>query len=244
MQILIGIDDTDNPESRGTGFRAREMADMLATDKRTTILGITRHQHYVHPDIPYTSHNSSACVMADADDPQRVWKLCSYYLKTHAAEGSDAGLALALPEMITPELIRWAYSTKQMVVTMEQAWALARVTGIRLEGFTGNRQGVIGAIASVALRYSGNDGRFIATEGNFHLRNLAAGTYKAAWLLHTLKADIINDLSGAIVLESDEIVAEQYLRPVLINGKCTILVTPTSQPNVWTSAPKDIIAGY
>ncbi|HRZ43525.1 MAG TPA: hypothetical protein P5228_12570 [Bacteroidales bacterium] len=244
MQLFIGIDDTDNLETRGTGFRAREMAGLMAADERTSILGITRHQHFVHPDIPYTSHNGSACVVADTNDPARIWEVCSVYLKSHAAEGSDVGLALALPEQISPELIRWAYATKKQVVTMEQAYSLSHDTGIRLEGFTGNRQGIIGAIASVALRYNGNDGRFIATAGNFHLRDLAPGTYPAAWLLNTLKADIITDLSGNPVDRSGQIVAGQYLRPVLINGKCTILVTQTSQANVWTAAPKDIIAGY
>lgn len=244
MKIHIGIDDTDNYESRGTGFRAREMAGILITEGEGAILGITRHQHFVHPDIPYTSHNGSACVVVEADDPGRIWDLCSQYLKSHAAEGSDAGLAIALPEQITPELIGWAYSTKRSVVTMEEAYALSGNTSIRLEGFTGNRQGIIGAIASVALRFNGNDGRFIATAGNYHLRNLTPGIYTASSLLGSIGADCITDLSGNPIPETDSIEVGSYLRPVLINGKCTILVTQTLQTHVWTSVPKDIIAGY
>lgn len=56
MRYLIGIDDTDNLESRGTGFRARQLLQRLAEAGFARPLGITRHQLYVHSDIPYTSH--------------------------------------------------------------------------------------------------------------------------------------------------------------------------------------------
>ncbi|MCK9591287.1 MAG: hypothetical protein M0Q91_04680 [Methanoregula sp.] len=52
MTILVSIDDTDNPGSRGTGRLAHAVADTLSADY--PIYGITRHQLYVHPDIPYT----------------------------------------------------------------------------------------------------------------------------------------------------------------------------------------------
>jgi hypothetical protein len=63
-QILIGIDDTDNEETHGTGRRARQLGDRLAADGLAEIDGVTRHQLLVDPRIPYTSHNSSACLLA------------------------------------------------------------------------------------------------------------------------------------------------------------------------------------
>lgn len=69
---LIGLDDTDNLESRGTGFRARQMAEHLESSKCGLIAtGITRHQLLVDPRIPYTSHNSSACISV-IFDPNRL----------------------------------------------------------------------------------------------------------------------------------------------------------------------------
>ena len=60
---LIGLDDTDNLESRGTGFKARQMAEHLERSQTGLIAtSITRHQLLVDPRIPYTSHNSSACI--------------------------------------------------------------------------------------------------------------------------------------------------------------------------------------
>lgn len=244
MIILIGIDDTDNPETRGTGFQARTMAEQLTARAGVSVLGITRHQHFVHPDIPYTSHNSSACLRLEAEDPQAVWHLCSTYLAAAAAPGSDAGLALALPGQITDPLIAWAFSTKSSVVTMDQAYNLAISTGILLEGFTGNRQGIIGALASVALCHNGNDGRFIATRGNYHLRQLPAGIYLAKDLLKITRAGQITDLQYNLIPMDAEILVSDYLRPVLRNQNCIILVTKTEQGDDWESAGKDIIGNY
>jgi hypothetical protein len=244
MRLLIGIDDTDNRESRGTGFQARSMAAMLAREGLARVNGITRHQHFVHPDIPYTSQNSSACIVAETDDIDLLWSACSDFLLNAAAEGSDAGLAITLPEQIQDELITWAASTKQRVVSMEEAVALANKTGIRLKGFTGNHQGIIGALAATALRHHGNDGRFIATGNNFHLRELPAGSYTALSLLEATQADLVTDLHFRPVAPSDMVLVGDYLRPVLRNQKCTILVTKTDTANDWESAGKDILRNY
>jgi tRNA(Ile2) C34 agmatinyltransferase TiaS len=65
MRYLIGIDDTDNLESRGTGFRARQLGERLAHDGIANVEAITRHQLLVDPRIPYTSHNSSCCLVIE-----------------------------------------------------------------------------------------------------------------------------------------------------------------------------------
>jgi hypothetical protein len=94
---FIGIDDTDNLESRGTGFRARQLAQDLQAAGIARLRGITRHQLFVSPEIPYTSHNSSACLamnVRDADLPA-VHAHCRAYLLRESADGSDAGLCVA-----------------------------------------------------------------------------------------------------------------------------------------------------
>ena len=54
-KYLFGIDDTDNKFSRGTGFRARHLSSLINQELLGDVLSITRHQLYVHSDIPYTS---------------------------------------------------------------------------------------------------------------------------------------------------------------------------------------------
>jgi hypothetical protein len=60
-QILIGIDDTDNAETHGTGRRARQLGERLAADGLAEVDGITRHQLLIDPRIPYTSPANRAC---------------------------------------------------------------------------------------------------------------------------------------------------------------------------------------
>ena len=60
---LLAIDDTDNLTSRGTGFLARQLALRMAEAGIAEVKAITRHQLLVDPRIPYTSHNSSACLV-------------------------------------------------------------------------------------------------------------------------------------------------------------------------------------
>ena len=62
MNYLIGIDDTDNKESRGTGFNSRQLVAAIEVENLGHVVGITRHQLFVHPEIPYTFQNSSACL--------------------------------------------------------------------------------------------------------------------------------------------------------------------------------------
>ena len=71
ISLFIGIDDTDNLESRGTGFRVRELAREMRERGLADTKSITRHQLFVSPDIPYTSHNSSACLRVRTEAGKR-----------------------------------------------------------------------------------------------------------------------------------------------------------------------------
>ena len=50
--VYIGIDDTDNLNSVGTGRVARGLARSLVEAGFGDSLGVSRHQLLVHPDIP------------------------------------------------------------------------------------------------------------------------------------------------------------------------------------------------
>ena len=71
MRVYIGFDDTDILGSDiGTGKLARRFEKLLPADCR--VWGVVRQQLLVDPAIPYTSHNSSACVVIDY--PTRRWR--------------------------------------------------------------------------------------------------------------------------------------------------------------------------
>ena len=69
---LIGIDDTDNLETKGTGFRAREIAKLIINKLGGLVHNISRHQLFFDPRIPFTSHNSSLCLDVTTDKIEAV----------------------------------------------------------------------------------------------------------------------------------------------------------------------------
>jgi len=95
MNLLSGIDDTDHLESRGTGYHVRQLANWLAENRLAAPNGITRHQLLVDPQIPYTSHNSSACLSVETENAEDGWEACREYLLRESAIGSDVGLRRA-----------------------------------------------------------------------------------------------------------------------------------------------------
>ena len=67
MRVYVGFDDTDHVEAdRGTGKVARWFEDALPEDCRME--GVLRQQLLVHEGIPYTSHNSAACIVLEVPD--------------------------------------------------------------------------------------------------------------------------------------------------------------------------------
>jgi hypothetical protein len=162
MTILVSIDDTDTLNSRGTGRLARSIAETLAADY--PIYGVTRHQLYVHPDIPYTSHNSCAVIHVEADGTSAVdtiYTTVQHVMLDDFVEGSDPGLAVASSGQVASSLVAFGYDAKCMILTQEKARELAKNLNIRLAGLGGSEDGVIGAMAGLGLAVNLNDGRFI-----------------------------------------------------------------------------------
>lgn len=57
MKIVIGIDDTDNELSRGTGFRSHDLGLSLIKNKLVSFFTVSRHQLFFDKRIPYTSYH-------------------------------------------------------------------------------------------------------------------------------------------------------------------------------------------
>lgn len=173
--LLLAMDDTDNLDSPGTGFRARELALLLAEQKLATPIGITRHQLLVHAAIPYTSHNSSACiVLRGVRDAATVFSVSCHYLQEAAAEGSDAGLVLVQRKRVSEAVLNWGQRAKHDVLTLEEARTLAchehEAGHLRHAELTGTGGGLIGSLAAVGLNAHGHDGRLLWLRG---IRELA-----------------------------------------------------------------------
>jgi hypothetical protein len=161
MRVWIGLDDTDNYESRGTGHLARQIAAGLA--EIATLLGVTRHQLLVDPRVPYTSHNSSAAIHLETRDNLDLSALFDRVRRAMLADfqpGSDPGLCLAAVE-VPAEVVEFGRRAQNEVVAQSQARLVASAFNLRLEGLGGTQDGVIGALAAVGLAACGEDGRYL-----------------------------------------------------------------------------------
>lgn len=240
MRYFIGIDDTDNLESRGTGHRARMLGLGLTELNLGRLESITRHQLLVSPLIPYTSHNSSASIVVSGVlQPKDLTAWCREFLLKESADGSDAGLCIAEESVITEELCSWGMRAKAEVLSMSEALSIAGKHEVFLEGLTGERTGIIGALAAIGLRKKGNDGRLLWLPG---LREIQ-GVHPAGDILKKMNLDRIVDMSMNPVSSDSLISLGDWSRPVMKDGKITMIVSKNDEyeDSNYTCAPKEYI---
>jgi hypothetical protein len=219
--ILIGIDDTDNKQSRGTGFKARQLGALIEKKKLGKVSSISRHQLFFDNRIPYTSQNSSACLCIRNGNFEKLRELAEEFLKRESAPGSDAGLAVAYADSINLSVINWGKRAKSEVLTQREAIVIAESSNIFLEGYTGNKDGIIGSLAAIGLRKTGNDGRCIWV-GGVELRELQ-GKYTSEELFNIIEIDNIIDIDNNHIHKNSIIDSGDWLRPVIINNKITVI---------------------
>ena len=248
MKILIAIDDTDNLETPGTGHLASALSDLLEEKGLGKGSPVTRHQLYVHPDIPYTSHNSSMCFEAhiDKDRLENITSHCQDFLKRESAPGSDPGLCIVNMETLkSPErLIEYGISAKNTILNKETAYNLAKSLNVHLSEHGGTGDGIIGALAGSGLRLSGNDGRF---KGHFLIGDVN-DTMPVSELLKRTGADIVRTEKGTELSDNDTVRLGQKVKAVYLDFRSVVLVFPAewneNECSLWETCSKEQLKKY
>jgi hypothetical protein len=247
MKILLAIDDTDDLESRGTGHLAEDIAQEVERKGWGRRSYITRHQLFVHPDVPYTSHNSAMCFTTDLEPAclDRLVALAAAILERERAPGSDPGLCVAVAERLASadEVIAWGRAAKTTVLRKPDAYAVAQRLGIHLSEHGGTGQGVIGALAGVGLRLSGCDGR---VRGHLAIPS-ADGTASVREIRAHPHVQRVVSLDAAPVADEDRVVVGEKVKAVMQDGGLTVLVVPAGpeRPDVrWQTCPKELLKAY
>ncbi len=237
MRIYVCFDDTDTIDAeRGTGKLARWFEDELP--EGCSMWAVIRQQLLVDPRVPYTSHNSSACMVVDAPDDSVVGELVERgiaHLERHAIEGSDPGLCVAAEDSSAIPALE-VFGRRAAVEVVAQMDAYGAAMGAHLSGHGGTEDGVIGAAAGVGLTAWGWSGRFVEYGGGRRLRE---------WGDEARVGDLEGE--GLLVLPVDrnvvspkptDIVDTQgWLRPRLWGGIPAIPVTLV-EPNRWVAIGK------
>jgi len=224
VDLLVAIDDTDNAEPGcvGTGKLARMLARELVDRGLAGAANVTRHQLLVHPDIPFTSHNSAACIEATAVTAPAdvVAEAARAFVLDHPNAGANPGLCVLEPAAVPPLLLAFAKRAQTEVLALAEADdTAARLDGtVWWHGETG--QGRIGAMAAVALRRSGEDGRFIGLAG---VRGLE-GVLTVGEILARSPIARVETLEGETLAADVAIDTQDWIRPALRGGRPVLRV--------------------
>jgi hypothetical protein len=231
MRYYVGFDDTDTKETdRGTGKLARWFAKSLPTG--CTLWGVVRQQLLVDPAIPYTSHNSSACVVVDCPPSINVRlliEMATEHLLCHFVPGSDPGLCIMPQDFPFRErMIDFGLTCTTRIVS--QAEALAAASGIHISGHGGTNDGIIGAAAAVGLTACGWSGRFVEYGD---LRALPP-TVPVGRLREAGIGVVSLDRDAHVPPATDMVETAGWLRPRLVGGAPVLFVAPKG-PKVWSA---------
>lgn len=245
MRILISIDDTDNIDSRGTGEVAEVLAAGLVSNGWGTCGPVTRHQLLIHPDIPYTSHNSAMCFPAEIGQEmlEIITRYCCATLAAESAPGSDPGLCIVVPERLAEHeaLIEYGLKAKRTVISKEEAYETAVAHHVHLSEHGGTGEGVIGALAGAGLRLTGNDGRF---KGKLQVpsRNGMATVGEVL----AFGVDAVQTVEGQVLDEREVVDVGKWVKIVLMDGKSVLLVVPCDggAAAAWRAADRKIFKDY
>jgi len=208
--LIIGLDDTDMLNTRGTGHLARTIADALSDTY--PLLGVTRHQLLLHPDIPCTKKNSCAAIHLDApaDAAAHVLDTVRTLMLADFVPGSDPGLCVAAN--VAPAVTAFGRRAQREIVTRASARDVATACDLPLLGLGGDESGIIGALSAVGLAVGGEDGRYVQVG---RIRELG-GLLPVTALLHAGIAGV-QTMDGQPV--SEGLVNADRLRPARRGGR-------------------------
>ncbi len=240
MRLLICIDDTDSKTSeKGTGAIADDIRTMISNHFGVTCSFVSRHQLLIHPDVPYTSHNSSMCfeaVLPDSDYDELVERARDLVSKESDPE-SDPGLAIADVDAVDRDvLIAYGKECKRRLMTKADAYEIADKAGFYLTELGGTGDGVIGAAAGIGLRLWGFDGTMKGKP-----KDLEPGkTYTLGELTKSRFIERVLSVDGGDVPPEDTIELPNKSKVNLYGGVLTFLVEPVEgEPGHWLPTDRE-----
>jgi hypothetical protein len=224
MKSFVCIDDTDNLETRGTGELASIMIEKIEENGWGKCTYITRHQLYFHPDIPYTSHNSAMCFVIDHDSEifEDLKNFAVNFLETECAQGSDPGLCIAEYHRIKGKeiLMNYGRKAKKEILNKQIAYNTAKELGIHLSEHGGTGGGVIGALAGVGLRLTGNDGRI---KGKMKFP-IPGNMLTVKQILENSDIDKVQSIDGIVLGHSEDVILGEKVKAVFLDHSKVLLV--------------------
>lgn len=221
-KTYIAIDDTDEVGYHtSTGMICEEILKHIQSHYFKT-QPVTRHQLLLHKEVPYTSHNSAMCMIAylNEDEAQELKLYILDHVLRKSAPSSSPGICIGFEKdfLQKEELVQFGLDAKKKVLTCQNAYEVAGQNSLFLSPLRANEQGVIGALAGVALRFYGNDGRvrgkIIPQKGVMSIKELMGIGYFDAVKVH----------GGKKVNKNTPVLIQEYLKGVCIQKQIVLLL--------------------
>ena len=225
----VGIDDTDIIGSPGTNQLARAIVRRLGDIAADSI--VCRHQLFFDPRVPYTSQNGSASIQLPRGHEMPREELLDTIrgvMRAWFVDGSDPGLALATHTC--DEMTAFAQRAKTDVVSQSDARSVAERAGCYLEGLGGTNQGIIGALAAIALVAGGEDGRVVHVD-RWPWPDAFTDLQSVAGILERGVAEIRTESGEAFT--GDAVDVGKHLRPNWRGGRMVLFVEPSGDGTPW-----------
>ncbi|CAN2042371.1 DUF1743 domain-containing protein [Candidatus Magnetomoraceae bacterium gMMP-15] len=230
MRIYLGFDDTDTVNSdRGTGKLARWFESELPEECKMS--GVVRQQLLVHDSIPYTSHNSSACMIIEAEKYllETIILKAVHHVEKYFIDGSDPGICAAYEsDSGLGHLIEFGLMCTKQITTQKEA--LKAASKAHLSGHGGTNDGIIGAAAAVGLTASGWCGRFIEFGRLREFPNKVKVSEIEDKNIHVISLD----RDANLPFPNDQVITKGWLRPRLLGHEAVLMVTPKGK-GIWES---------
>lgn len=224
MQTFVCIDDTDSLEEKSTGKLAQAIIERIEEKDMGKCSFITRHQLYFHPAIPYTSHNSTMCFIVEHTENiyEPLKDLAIDFLLNESAKGSDPGLCIVEMEKLKDRelLIDYGRRAKKEILTKELAYETANRLGVHLSEHGGTGDGIIGALAGVGLRLTGNDGRI---RGKIKFP-LPENVLTVKDILDNSTIDEVRSLEGDLIFRDEKVILGEKVKTVFLDYKEVLLI--------------------
>lgn len=221
--LFIGIDETDNGGKKGTDVFSICLGHQLEKEGLGHIAGISRHQLFTGKALTYSNGNGAACIeLITCNETSEILSSVRQFIKANAHRGSETGFCLSENQEVPRMVIDWGLKARKKTVDLSEACFVAAECNLHLEGITKNARGMIGALAAVGLRATGDDGSMIWVKG--HEINQLKGIFHAGEIYCSTRVDCIQTCDGFRIPVNATIEWQPQSRPVIRENHVTLLV--------------------
>lgn len=220
-RFVIGIDDTDDQDGRGTSKLGRAWAAAIEAEGFGATRGVTRHQLWQSPKVDATNHNRAVAIAVETE--RTALDLEDHvvdFVREHASTEANPAIGILSRHTDMPHALAWGRRAQQELLKLADAERYATESNVLLRGLGGNRSGMIGALAAVGLHAGGKDGLFVQLAGIRELegRVTAGQIRERSALVHVVDEDTGEELD-----RDDLVDTGNWVRPRMTDDEPVLL---------------------